>query len=340
MVLKIYFCDEEREMDVVPPKYDEFLQFLGNLFGLQEIDKFTFEFTYDNNKYFLLDHNNYQALYNDNKNAKVYIYFDKEESNYYKEHQNEIKEEFQEIDMDLSNKEKQENNIIEEKQENNIIEENQENNVNEEKLDNNIINENYISEEKEEKDEKDEKEEFSSNEIKLPEITKDMVIASIIKQVKERRQQSKIQLDKERKEKEKKEKEERRKEKERKKKEEKKPKKKDFAGEIGDLINNRVESFKNELINESKIKLNQIITESQIQFKNQNLEKENAKEIHSLEEHPNVVCSKCEKPIIGNRYCCVECDNANFCDKCEEEIGFEHGHPLYKFKLRIEEIKN
>ena len=82
-----------------------------------------------------------------------------------------------------------------------------------------------------------------------------MVIASIIKQVKERRQQSKIQLEKERKEKEKKEREKRKKEKE-KKKQEKKEKKNDFAGEISDLINNQIENFKKELINESNIKLN------------------------------------------------------------------------------------
>ena len=67
------------------------------------------------------------------------------------------------------------------------------------------------------------------------------------------------------------------------------------------------------------------------------MENENIKQIHSLEKHPGIICSKCGMdPIIGNRYCCVYCDNVNFCDKCEEEIGYEHNHPLYKFKLRLE----
>ncbi len=161
-----------------------------------------------------------------------------------------------------------------------------------------------------------------------------MVIASIIKQVKERRQQSKIQLEKERKEKEKKEREKRKKEKE-KKKQEKKENKNDFAGEISNLINNQIENFKKELINESNIKLNQIITESQIQLQ-KDFPKEKINHIHSMEVHPNIQCSKCGvNPIKGNRYYCAFCININFCDKCEEEIGFAHGHPLYKFKLRL-----
>ena len=176
-----------------------------------------------------------------------------------------------------------------------------------------------------------------------------MVIASILKQTREKMQQSKIKLEKERKEREKKLKEEKKKkekekkEREKKLKEEKKKKEKekpkdDFAGEISNLINNRVENFKKEIINESKIKLNQIITESQLQLKNMNInDNQNEKHIHSLEEHPGITCSKCGmNPIIGNRYCCVYCDNVNFCDNCEEEIGYEHNHPLYKFKLRIE----
>ena len=104
--------------------------------------------------------------------------------------------------------------------------------------------------------------------------------------------------------------------------------------EISNMINSRVEDFKKEIINGSKMKLSQIIlSQSQMNIKNDN----ELKEIHSLETHPGISCCKCGmNPIIGNRYCCIQCDNVNFCDKCEEEIGFDHGHPLYKFKLRIE----
>ena len=309
-MVKIYFYDDEQELETIPEKYSDFTQLVGNLFRLQEIDIFIFEYTLDDKKYFLLNQGTYTNFYNENQNAKVYIYPVYEETHHCKQ--------------------ENENKIEDEKEE-----------EKEEEINNNKIN---IMKEENEENNND-----NSNEIKLPEITHDMVIASIIKKQKEKIQQSRIKLEKERKEKEKKLKEEKkkkekeRKEKEKKLKEEKKKKEKekpkdDFAGEISNLINNHVENFKKEIINESKIKLNQIITESQLQLKNMNAnDGQDEKIIHSLEKHPNITCSKCGmNPIIGNRYCCVYCDNVNFCDKCEEEIGYEHNHPLYKFKLRVE----
>ena len=302
MVIKFDFYGLTQEIDTIPEKYEEFIQLIENLFNMEDIDKLTLEYTFDKKKYYLINKDTYNAFFNDNQNAKVFMYAEYKESNYYK---NENK-----ADIKESKEEKEE-----------IIEINKNNNL-EDSGDIKIVKE----------EQKEEEENNNTNiEIKIPEITKEQVIASILKGVKERRQQSKIQLEKERKEREKKEKEKKKKEKEKKKKEEKKPK--DFAGEISNLITNRVENFKKELINESKIKLNQAITESQMQLNNVNLEN---KDIKSLEQHPNISCSKCGmNPIVGNRYCCAICNNTNFCDNCEEEIGFQHGHPLYKFKLRV-----
>ena len=122
-----------------------------------------------------------------------------------------------------------------------------------------------------------------------------MVIQSMIRDMRQRRQESKIQLEKERKErkeKQKKEKEKKRKEKAKNKKQDKKEKKvkkekDDFAGEISNMINSRVEDFKKEIINGSKMKLSQIIlSQSQMNIKNDN----ELKEIHSLETHPGISC--------------------------------------------------
>ena len=83
------------------------------------------------------------------------------------------------------------------------------------------------------------------------------------------------------------------------------------------------------------------MSESQLNVKNllennNNNSDENKEVIHSLEEHPGIACSKCGmNPIKGNRYCCVYCNNVNYCEQCEEIDGLKHGHPLYKFKLRI-----
>ncbi len=171
-----------------------------------------------------------------------------------------------------------------------------------------------------------------NNETKDDEITKDMVIASIVKQVKENMQKSRILLKKKEEEEKRREEEERiRREKE----------EKGVSDQINNLITDKLNNLKVELINDSIIKYSQLLSESQINLKNlnkdNNIYDENKVKIHSLEEHPEISCSGCGiSPIVGNRYCCVYCQNFNYCEKCEEKNGFNHGHPLYKFKLRVD----
>ena len=101
--------------------------------------------------------------------------------------------------------------------------------------------------------------------------------------------------------------------------------------------------MKEELVNESQIKFSEIISESQLNwknvFENNNIietEDENNESLYSLEQHPGISCENCGmSPIIGNRYCWVYCSNVNYCEKYEEKNELKHGHPLYKFKLRI-----
>jgi hypothetical protein len=210
-------------------------------------------------------------------------------------------------------------NIYFSMEESRAFKEDQEDPKNEEKHEE-IINEN-INENKNEK---------GNNEIKSGEITKDMVIESIVKQVKENMQKSRILLKKKEEEEKRREEEERiRRERE----------EKGVSDQINNLITNKLNYLKNELVNDSLIKYSQLLSESQINLKNLskgNIYDENKEKIHSLEEHPEISCSECGvSPIVGNRYCCVYCQNLNYCEKCEEKNGFIHGHPLYKFKLRI-----
>ena len=177
------------------------------------------------------------------------------------------------------------------------------------------------------------KNENINNEVKSGEITKDMVIASIVKQVKENMQRSKILLKK-------KEEEEKRREEEERLRREKEEKGVSDQINNNNLITDKLNNLKTELINDSLIKYSQLLSESQINLKNvtkvNNTFEENKGKIHSLEEHPEISCSECGiSPIVGNRYCCVYCRDLNYCEKCEEKNGFNHGHPLYKFKLRI-----
>ena len=368
MVIKIDFLGDTQEIDDIPQDFDEFVKLIQNMFGYTDFDKMTFEYTLDNKDYILLYKDTYTDFYNNHQNAHIYIHFSLEETNAYRQ-ENGLFELNEENNNNESKGESENNN---ENNNNNIIEELKENddNINDNdninKIENNIINKEKIKEDevnydinlkeenniennnineistKENNIEEENNIKINNNEIKIPEITKEMVVASMIKEIRKRRQESKIQLEKERKErkeKQKKEKEKKKKAKAKAKKEDKKEKKEkkekdDFAGEISNMINSRVEDFKKEIISGSKMKLSQIIlSQSQMNIKNEN----ELKEIRSLETHPGISCCKCGmNPIIGNRYCCIQCDNVNFCDKCEEEIGFDHGHPLYKFKLRIE----
>ena len=51
-MVKLFFYEEEKELDTIPENYNEFIQLIGNLFGLQEIDIFIFEYTLNGKEYF------------------------------------------------------------------------------------------------------------------------------------------------------------------------------------------------------------------------------------------------------------------------------------------------
>jgi hypothetical protein len=307
-MVKILYYGEINVIDQIPENYYDFVQICGGLFSISEVEKHVFEFSHDNKNFILLNPETYNNLFLEGKNeTTVFIFMSLEETNYF---QNKQKEEEKNIKTD------------EIKSENEI------------KTDEIKTDENEIKNENENDDD-------GGDGIKVPPITKEMVINSIVQQVRERMQQSRLLL--QQKEKEEKEKEE----KERKEKEEREKKEKEeqkgVSNQINNLISNRLDNLKEELINESQIKFSQIISESQLNLNKMyeenciNDNHENNKEIiYSMEKHPGFACNKCGmNPIVGNRYCCVYCNNVNYCEKCEEENGLIHGHPLYKFKLRL-----
>lgn len=105
--------------------------------------------------------------------------------------------------------------------------------------------------------------------------------------------------------------------------------------QLNDIINKTFEKFKNDLINESKIQLSQIVMESKIKNNIEN-EEDNIKTPSSVEEHTGISCNGCGIcPIKGIRYKCIICDDFDYCEKCEEEKGYVHEHPLYKLRFKI-----
>ena len=210
--------------------------------SLIEIGKYTFEYTHDNKNFKILNLESYNDLFlGGNKDTTVLIFTSLEETNYFN---NKKEEDKKKIESDEKKIESDEIKTDEKKIESDEIKKENE----KENEDGNIMEE--------------------DGGIKVPPITKEMVINSIVQQVRERMQQSRImmqQKEKEEREREEKERIEReKKEKERKEKE--KEEEKGVSNQINNLISNRLDNLKEELINESQIKFSQIISESQIQI--------------------------------------------------------------------------
>ena len=95
-------------------------------------------------------------------------------------------------------------------------------------------------------------------------------------------------------------------------------KEKEFENNIKKIIESNVDNIKNEIINS-------IIEASKID----NRPKQN--KAKNKVEHNGIKCNNCGMlPIIGIRYKCIECDNYNFCEKCEKTRN--HPHLFYKIR--------
>ena len=93
---------------------------------------------------------------------------------------------------------------------------------------------------------------------------------------------------------------------------------KEFENNIQNIIESNIDNIKKDVLNSVILE----VSKSKINKKNHN-----RKEVI----HNGIKCNGCGMdPIIGIRYKCIECDNFNFCEKCEEIGG--HPHLFYKIK--------
>ena len=105
--------------------------------------------------------------------------------------------------------------------------------------------------------------------------------------------------------------------------------------EIINIINNKFEEFKEDLINESKIQATQIVMESKLKIEGNN--NNDIETPFSVEKHSGTVCNGCGLfNIQGVRYKCIQCGDFDFCEQCYEEKKYIHGHPFYKLRFIIE----
>ena len=118
---------------------------------------------------------------------------------------------------------------------------------------------------------------------------------------------------------------------------------------INEVLNKKIEEEKQKIktIYEKKYKekedeikeeLNQL---SQMVMKsNANLNLSKIEESFCNFEHKGIQCEKCfQEPIIGIRYKCLECENYNLCQKCEEENSIESFHDKDHNFIKIRKTK-
>jgi hypothetical protein len=97
----------------------------------------------------------------------------------------------------------------------------------------------------------------------------------------------------------------------------------DLRASITEIINNTLDKTKETLINKTLKRAMKLIDK-----KTKHVEEKTSNVIH-----PTHSCDGCQvRPIVGIRYNCTVCSNFDFCEKCEEQHGETHAHPMVKFR--------
>ena len=94
-----------------------------------------------------------------------------------------------------------------------------------------------------------------------------------------------------------------------------------FENNVKKIIEENVDNAKKDILNSILLETSKIVSQSKI---NQKKSKNNYR-------HEGIKCNICGMfPIVGIRYKCLECDNYNCCENCEQKQN--HPHLFYKIK--------
>jgi hypothetical protein len=95
---------------------------------------------------------------------------------------------------------------------------------------------------------------------------------------------------------------------------------------VTEVINSKVEQFKEETIKKAIYEANSGIEKA---LSNSSISKRE-------EVHHGIKCSNCFVfPIIGIRYKCNVCNNYDLCTTCEEKLAEIHIHPMTKLRVSV-----
>lgn len=97
------------------------------------------------------------------------------------------------------------------------------------------------------------------------------------------------------------------------------------------LINQNIEKIKEELISKTVAETISSLNDTN----NKESQSENKLPINRQPTiHRRYSCNSCNVfPIVGTRYRCVQCFDYDLCEKCEDEFGDSHMHPLVKHRI-------
>jgi len=100
---------------------------------------------------------------------------------------------------------------------------------------------------------------------------------------------------------------------------------------VTEIITQKIEKLKEELIKKTVEETTKAIDQS-FYYSNSNKKPNNS-------VHERYTCDGCGVfPIVGARFKCNECHDFDFCEKCEEKLGDEHGHEMTKHRTAVQRI--
>ena len=103
---------------------------------------------------------------------------------------------------------------------------------------------------------------------------------------------------------------------------------------INGIIKTKLKELEDKLVDELYKNSMLEIEKSKMMLNNNNLDKSVIKISY---RHADIICNKCGKEIIGDRFKCLQCKNFNLCEICEKSYNHDIKHIMIAIPIPIED---